>query len=164
MCDFNYYITNFKDELNKLHLKKITSTSIESSFYDPRNMGFLDKYEGVFNESTGEFIIRFDVRGTRYDGRTELIELMNSGERLHVLRDECNKYNPNNFVIYNEKKWDVGNMPAELCYVIAPLYDQGLIKFESAEASYIEPITKRSIHAKQAVLFVELKGILHEKL
>ena len=48
-------------------------------------------------------------------------------------------------------------MPAELCNVIAPLYDAGELLFESAVVSFVEPISKRNRHAKQAVLFVELK-------
>ncbi len=53
-------------------------------------------------------------------------------------------------------------MPAELCNVIAPLYDEGILKFEGAKVSFVEPISKRSRHAKQAVLFVEMRARLHE--
>ena len=56
----------------------------------------------------------------------------------------------------NEKRHDVGNMPAELCNVIAPLYDEGSLSFDTASVSFVEPISKRSRHAKQAVLFVNL--------
>jgi hypothetical protein len=52
---------------------------------------------------------------------------------------------------------NLGNMPAQLCNVIAPLYDSGNLIFNGAEVSFVEPISKRSRHAKQAVLFVELK-------
>ena len=48
-------------------------------------------------------------------------------------------------------------MPAELCNAIAPLYDNGNLHFLGASVSYVEPISKRSRHAKQAMLFVELR-------
>ena len=46
-------------------------------------------------------------------------------------------------------------MPAELCNVIAPLFDSGELEIESARVSFVDPISKRSRHAKQAMLFVE---------
>ena len=52
-------------------------------------------------------------------------------------------------------------MPAELCNAIAPLYDSGNLVFEYSRTSFVEPISKRSRHAKQAVLFVELKMVLN---
>ena len=47
-------------------------------------------------------------------------------------------------------------MPAELCNVVAPLYDAGSLRFDRAAVSFVEPLSKRSRHAKQAILFVEL--------
>ena len=52
-------------------------------------------------------------------------------------------------------------MPAELCNAIAPLYDNGNLHFLGSSVSFVEPISKRSRHAKQAVLFVELRMKLH---
>lgn len=54
-------------------------------------------------------------------------------------------------------------MPAELCNVIAPLYDNGELLIESAFVSFVDPISKRSRHAKQAVLFVEAHMELREQ-
>ena len=51
-------------------------------------------------------------------------------------------------------------MPAELGNAIAPLYNSGVLSFEHAEISFVEPISKRSRYAKQAVIFVELRGTL----
>ena len=64
-------------------------------------------------------------------------------------------------MILNKKDQNIGNMPAELCNVIAPLYDKGCITFTSSVASFVEPVTKRSRHARQGVLFVELKAEVH---
>ena len=44
--------------------------------------------------------------------------------------------------------------------MIVPLYDSAELRMLKAHLSYVEPISKRSRHAKQAVLFVELKMIL----
>lgn len=77
-----------------------------------------------------------------------------------VIREKDNPYNANNFVLHTEKGQDVGNMPAELCNAIAPLFDSGELVFENASVSFVEPISKRSRHAKQAMLFVELKAKL----
>lgn len=73
-----------------------------------------------------------------------------------VLRDRENPYNSNNFTMANAKGCNVGHLPIELCNTIAPLYDSGELVFTVAFASFVEPITKRSRHAKQAMLFVEL--------
>ena len=59
-------------------------------------------------------------------------------------------------MLLTKKGKNVGNMPAELCNVIAPLHDDGNLIFEHAEVSFVEPISKRSRYAKQAILFVEL--------
>lgn len=54
---------------------------------------------------------------------------------------------------------NVGNMPAELCNAIAPLYDTGVLIIKRASVSYVEPISKRNRHAKQAILFfIEMKA------
>jgi len=45
-----------------------------------------------------------------------------------------------------------------LCNAVAPLYDSGRLVFDEAHVSYVEPISKRSRLAKQAMLFVELKA------
>jgi hypothetical protein len=59
-------------------------------------------------------------------------------------------------MILTLKGKNLGNMPAQLCNVIAPLYDTGNLVFVRSAVSFVEPISRRSRHAKQAVLFVEL--------
>ena len=91
---------------------------------------------------------------------TEQIEKIQVGDPVVLIRERDNRYNPNNFMIQTIKGHDIGNMPAELCNVIAPLYDAERFEINSSEVSFVEPISKRSRHAKQAILFVELKGRL----
>jgi hypothetical protein len=46
---------------------------------------------------------------------------------------------------------------------MAPLYDEGRLVFESAKVCLVEPISKRSRHAKKAVLFIELRARLSDE-
>ena len=144
-------------EIYKLHERYELSKKVGDEYFEPGMMEYLDKSDGYFDERTGDIILRFESKGTRYDGRTELIERIHVGDGILVTRDENNIYNSNNFLLLTHKKRDVGSMPAHLCNVIAPLYDNGDLVFTAATVSYVEPISKRSRHAKQAMLFVELR-------
>ena len=149
---------NLQKELDKLHKRKELSESVTPDYFEPGMMEYLEQSEGIYNEATGEITIRFESRGTRYDGRTEQIEKVKVGDQILVKREKDNKFNSNNFVLHTGRGQDVGNMPAELCNAIAPLFDIGVLIFETAFVSFVEPISKRSRHAKQAMLFVELKA------
>ena len=145
-------------EVEKLHKRRVLADTVGPDYYEPGLMEYLDQSDGNFDETTGELIMHFESRGTRYDGRTEQIEKVKLGDEVRVTRDEENQFNHNNFLLLTRKGRDIGCMPAELCNVIAPLYDEGAITFESARVIFVEPISKRSRHAKQAVLFVELRA------
>ena len=149
---------NLLKELEKLHKRNEFSKIITPDYYEPGMMEYLDQSEGLYDESTGEVLVRFESKGVRYEGRAEQIEKVSEGDTISVDRDKENAYNYNNFVLLTRKGWDVGYMPAELCNAVAPLYDSGRLVFDEAHVSYVEPISKRSRHAKQAMLFVELKA------
>ena len=149
-------------EVEKLHKRRVLADTVGPDYYEPGLMEYLDQSDGNFDETTGELIMHFESRGTRYDGRTEQIEKVHLHDEVIVARDAANPYNHNNFLLLTKKGHDVGNMPAELCNVIAPLFDEGSLVFESASVSFVEPISKRSRHAKQAILFVELKARISE--
>ena len=138
-------------EAEKLHQRLVLSKTVDSGWYEPGQMEFLDQSEGLWDESTGELLLRFESRGTRYDGRTELIERLQVGDPITARRDPENPYNPNNFALMTESGEDVGNMPAELCNAIAPLYDAGFLLFEHAAVSYVEQISRRSRYARQGI-------------
>ena len=148
-------------EINKLHQRNELSKTIGPDYFEPGMMEHLEQSEGTFNSETGEILIRFEVKGTRYDGRTEQIEKVKASDPVRIIRDRENAYNSNNFTVLTARGKDLGNMPAELCNAIAPLYDSGNLVFEYSRTSFVEPISKRSRHAKQAVLFVELKMVLN---
>lgn len=147
-------------QLEILHKRKMLSETVGADYFEPGMMEHLEQSEGLYNEEDGSILLRFESRGVRYEGRTERIEKVSVGDVIRLQRDAENPFNANNFLLLTEKRKDVGNMPAELCNVIAPLYDAGQLKILRASVSYVEPISKRSRHAKQAVLFVELHAQL----
>ena len=148
---------NLFQEMEKLHDRNERSKTIGPDYYEPGMMEYLDQSDGTYDEESGELVLRFESKGTRYDGRTEQIEKVRLGDIIRVIREPDNPFNPNNFQLFTEKGKSVGNMPAELCNAIAPLYDSGELRFIGASVSYVEPISKRNRHAKQAMLFVELR-------
>ena len=148
---------NLLSEAEKLHHRQALSKTVGPDYFEPGMMEYLDQSEGLYEECTGQMLLRFEARGTRYEGRTEQIEKVTAGDAIQVIRDRENPFNPNNFTMLTAKGKNVGNMPVELCNAIAPLHDDGNLHFLGASVSYVEPISKRSRHAKQAVLFVELR-------
>lgn len=148
---------NLLAEIEKLHQRHELSKTVGADYFEPGMMEYLEQSEGVFDETNGEILIRFEVKGTRYEGRTEQIEKVKNGDSVRIVRDCENPYNANHFMILTEKGKNLGNMPAQLCNTIAPLHDNGKLSFTQAQVSFVEPISRRSRHAKQAVLFVEVK-------
>ena len=142
----------------KLHDRYELSRTVTPDYFEPGKMEYLAQTDGIFDETSGKLILCFEAKGTRYEGRTERIEKIKLGDEVKVTRDEKNQFNRNNFLLLTKKGADLGCMPAELCDVIAPLYDENNIVFEKTEVSFVEPISKRSRHAKQAVLFVKLQA------
>lgn len=147
-------------EIEKLQERYELSKTAAPDYYEPGMMEYLEQSRGIYQEATGEILFQFEVKGTRYEGRTELIESIQAGNPVEIVRDPDNPYNSNNFRVMTPKGKDLGNMPADLCNAIAPLYDEKAIAITGAEVSFAEPISKRSRHAKQAVLFVKMTAKL----
>ncbi len=149
------------EEIAKLHSRHKLALEVGPDYFEPGMMEYSEQFDGKWDETTGVATLRFESRGTRYNGRTELIEMVHVGDVIQITRDQENEYNQNNFLLLTEKGKDVGNMPAELCNVVAPLYDEGCLMIEGATVSFVEPISRRSRYAKQAVLFVEMHARLN---
>ena len=64
-----------------------------------------------------------------------------AGDVIRITRDSENAFNPNNFLLFTEKGKDVGNMPAELCNAVAPLYDTGNLVIERTSVSFVDTIS-----------------------
>ena len=150
-------------EMEKLHSRHELSKNMGPDFFEPGMMEYPEQSDGAWDEDTGHLMLRFESKGTRYDGRTEQIEKVKVGDMIRITRDKENAFNPNNFLLLTEKGKDVGNMPAEICNAVAPLYDAGSLVIENAKVSFVEPISARSRHAKQAILFVEMNAKINEE-
>ena len=68
------------NELEKLHHRLELSQTVTPEYFEPGMMEYLDKSDGTYDPQTGGIMIRFEAKGTRYDGRTEIIEKMKSGD------------------------------------------------------------------------------------
>ena len=160
MSSFQEQKNQLLSEAEKLHARNELSKEIRPDYFEPGMMEYPEQSDGYCNQATGEIILRFESKGTRYNGRTEQIEKVKQFDPITITREPENAFNPNNFLLFTEKGKDVGNMPAELCNAVAPLYDEGYLVIKSATVSFVDPISKRSRHAKQAILFVEMHANL----
>ena len=138
-----------------LNQKFELSKTVEPDYFEPGMMENLDQYKGEYDECNNMITLRVDAKGLRYDNRTQNLERLFVGEPVDIVRESGNLYNSNNFMIKN-KNYSLGNLPAELCNALAPLYDSGYATVLSAEVSYIEKLRDRSRYAKQGVLFIEM--------
>lgn len=143
-------------EAEQLHARLVLSQTVTADYYEPGMMEYLDQSEGLLDEENGRILLRFEAKGTRYEGRTEQIEKVKVGEPVQIVREEDNPYNPNNFTILSKTGSNLGNVPATLCNALAQVYDEGIVTIQRAKVSFVEPISIRNRHAKQAVLFVEI--------
>lgn len=143
-------------QMQALQAKNAWKITAEANYFEPDMPEYPEQYGGDYDKATGMMILRFEVRGTRYEGRTERIEHVHAGDEICVIRDKQNTYNHNNFAIKTKDGFSVGNMPTDLCNAIAPLYDIGVLSICRTTASFVAPISKRSRYARQAVLFIEL--------
>ena len=119
-----------------LNQKFELSKTVELDYFEPGMMENLNHYKGEYDESNNLIVLRVDAKGLRYDNRTQNLERLSVGEPVDIVRESGNLYNSNNFMIKN-KNYSLGNLPAELCNALAPLYDSGYATVLSAEVSYI---------------------------
>lgn len=143
-------------EAEKLRKRHELADTITPDYFEPGMMEYLEQSNAVYDKESNVLTLNFEAKGTQYEGRTEAIERIRCGDKLTILRDKDHQYNPNNFSIISAKGINLGNVPAELCNAMADLYDNGVLSIRDAEVSYVEPISKRSRHAKQAILFVRV--------
>lgn len=156
MADYIEQKETLLKEIYRLRERYELSKTVDEYYFEPGMMEFLNESYGEYDEATRTAIMRFEVKGTRYEDRTQRIEHVKKGDSVDILRDSSNSFNSNNFAIVDVTGNNLGNMPASLCNAIAPLYDAELLTFNSATVSYVEPLSQRTRHAKQAILFVEM--------
>ena len=150
-------LARLMDELEKLNMKKDLATSRPENWFEPGMMENLEQYGGEFRETDGIVVLKTEVKGLRYENRTPRLDRLETGDRVSVLRDPENRYNPNNFTVENARGENLGNLPAELCNALAPLVDSGAAEITDVTVSYLEKILNRSRYAKQGVLFLQIE-------
>ena len=86
---------SFLTEIEKLKERHALAAQVTPDYYEPGMMEYLEQSYGEFDETSNAFILRFEVKGTRYEGRTELIETVKEGEPILVERDKENSFREN---------------------------------------------------------------------
>lgn len=142
--------------VDKMNYKYELSKTVGEYYFEPGMMENLEQYKGVYDESSNTITIRTEAKGLRYENRTYNLEKLHVGDYVQIVRDKENLFNSNNFNIQNQND-SLGCLPAELCNVLAPLYDTGYAKIVSTCVSYLERLNDRSRYAKQGVMFLEMK-------
>lgn len=143
-------------EVSRHDEKYQLSKTVGPDYYEPGMMENLDQYLGEYDEVRGIIKLRTEVKGLRYDNRTQRLDFLSVGDSVKIVRDESNLYNTNNFAVQTENGESLGSLSAELCNAIAPLFDMGYAVIEYSIVSYLEKIRQRSRYAKQGVLFLEI--------
>ena len=138
------------------------SKEVGADYYEPGMMENLEQYRGSYDEGTGQIEICCESKGMRYENRTVNLERVSVGEPVLIIREASNTFNPNNFTITTIHHASLGNLSADLCNALGPLYDAGYAQIISSHISYIEKNAQRSRYAKQGVLFVKLVIQLRE--
>ena len=145
---------------------------------DPQNAAFDTLDREQYNKTIEGFIIasnpaametgcgklRVDVKGLRYENRSQRLERMAVGDSVTIARDQDNPYNPNNFEVLDPWGDSLGTLPAVLCNAMAPIYDSGILHLRAASVSYMERLRERSRYAKQGVLFIEIVFEIHKQI
>ena len=72
-------------EIAKLHTRHELSKEMGPNYFEPGMMEYPEQSDGSWNESTGKLILRFESKGTRYDGRTEQIEKVKAGDVFQIV-------------------------------------------------------------------------------
>lgn len=156
MCDTMQYQPLIA-EMQKLRDRFELSKSVGPDHFEPGMMEYLDQSYGEYNEEKGKMLLRFQAAGTNHDIRIEHLESIHIGDAVRIKRERKNSGNPNSFLLLDQEGRELGNLPLALANALAPLYDNGRIKFQKASVSFADPLSKRGRYARQAILFVQLQ-------
>lgn len=157
MSELLSYKEEFLKMVSRIQDKYELSQTVGEDYYEPGMMENLEQYYGAYDPVADCAVIRTESKGLRYENRTSHLESLKVGDPVKIVRDPENEFNSNNFRIMSENNEDLGNLSAELCNVLAPLYDAGYAVITRSEITYIESIFQRSRYAKQGVLFIEMQ-------
>lgn len=146
----------FFQEIERHNRNRRHGEEMPADYYEPGDMEYMDRYFGSYDDQSHIAVMRTEVKGLRYEGRTVRLEKLSVGDVVFIERDPENPYNANNFLVRNETGENLGNLSALLCNALAPAVDAGLASIIGAKVSYLEHIGDRSRYARQGVLFLEV--------
>ena len=149
-------VEKFLLEIENHRRKYELSKNLPDDWYEPGMMENLDKFYGLYSPETNSAVLVTEVKGLRYEGRTQRLEKLTVGDQVKLVREPENKFNSNNFLITGLKSENLGVLSAQLCNVLAPLYDSGVVSITESNISYLERICDRSRYARQGVLFIRI--------
>ena len=95
----------FLEAVDALEHKHNLSETVGPDYYEPGMMENLAQYLGQFNAETGSGKLRVDVKGLRYENRSQRLERVAVGDSVTIARDQDNPYNPNNFEVLDP--WEI---------------------------------------------------------
>lgn len=105
-----------------------------------------------YDDKTNTAKIKTEVVGTMYEGRSQRIENISFGDSVKLVRDPDNEYDSNCISVQNLSGESLGNIETFLASNLSTYLDRGDIELCDITVSYVEPLSKRSKHAKKALL------------
>lgn len=125
---------------------------------EKRNISICDRID--FNKQQNMVQIEIEVMGTQFNGRTELIEFLQVGDKLQIVRDADNYFDQFTLSICNEKGEELGTMWVNLADELSPLLDAGLAKIIDSHVKQVVPLSKREPGTVKAILQMEMTILL----
>lgn len=153
--DFLWLVENIRN-------RNALVTEYDPSVFAPGLLDGLDKVGASYDERTGIAVIKTEVQGTLYEGRTPRIESLSVGSALKIVREPSNTYNSNNLSVRNMKNESLGNLSSEIGNALSPLMDEKAAAITKASVSYVEPRSARGPQAKKAILYTEFQVKLQQ--
>lgn len=146
---------NLLDLIQRIQAVNMLATQYESGTF-ATGIGN-DKEYASYEQASGKILIKTEVQGTQYEGRSVRIENVKEGTSVNIIREPENQYNANNLAVQDESGASLGNLSADVCNAVSPLVDIGILRIKNAVVSYVEPLSKRSAKAKKAILYVAIE-------
>lgn len=123
-----------------------------------RNISICDRID--FNKQQNMVQIEIEVMGTQFNGRTELIEFLQVGDKLQIVRDADNYFDQFTLSVCNEKGEELGTMWVNLADELSPLLDAGLARIIDSHVKQVVPLSKREQGTVKAILQMEMTILL----
>ena len=133
---------NLLDLIQRIQAVNMLATQYESGTF-ATGIGN-DKEYASYEQASGKILIKTEVQGTQYEGRSVRIENVKEGTSVNIIREPENQYNANNLAVQDESGASLGNLSADVCNAVSPLVDIGILRIKNAVVSYVEPLSKRS--------------------